>query len=78
MKKQHVRMMAQAGNQALNSVQSRPGSGHGDSGAGSSIPPGTLSRSNTMVNMGKNICRIKKIDEYRNIVFLSPEYLKSN
>ena len=58
-------MMAQAGNQALNSAQSRPGSGHGDSGAGSSIPPGTLSRSNTMVNMGlgKNICRINKIDE---------------
>lgn len=70
-------MMAQAGNQALNSAQSRPGSGHGDSGAGSSIPPGTLSRSNTMVNMGlgKNICtRIKNIDEYKNIVFIIIEY----
>ena len=54
-------MMAQAGNQALNSAQSRPGSGHGDSGAGSSIPPGTLSRSNTMVNMGKIYVEYKRL-----------------
>ena len=70
-------MMAQAGNQALNSGQSRPGSGHGDSGAGSSIPPGTLSRSNTMVNMGlgKNKCR-KKILMSKKPLFLQPHIIK--